>query len=50
MTKKELLEENKELKQKIEELERRVHRLKARNNGLLKVAAMGRRGLPWSMV
>jgi FtsZ-binding cell division protein ZapB len=49
MTKKELTEENEMLKQKVEELEKRVERLKARNNDLLKVAAMGRRGLPWSM-
>jgi len=47
MTKKELTEENQELKQKIAELEKRVERLKARNNDLLLVAAMGRKGLPW---
>ena len=50
MTKKELTEENEKLKQKIEELERRVERLKARNSDLLSVAAMGRKGLPWSIV
>ena len=47
MTKKELTEENQKLKQEIAELERRVERLKARNNDLLLVASMSRKGLPW---
>jgi FtsZ-binding cell division protein ZapB len=50
MTKKELTEENEMLKQKIKDLEKRIERLKFRNNDLLKVAAMGRRGPPWGRV
>jgi predicted RNase H-like nuclease (RuvC/YqgF family) len=48
MTKKELQQENNELKIIIEELEKRLERLEFKNNELLKVTAMGRRGLPWS--
>lgn len=47
MTKKELTEENLKLKQNIAKLEERIERLKFRNNELLKVAAMGRKGMPW---
>jgi cell division protein FtsB len=47
MTKKELQEQNKQLKATIEKMERRIVRLKARINDLQKIAAIGRRGLPW---
>tara|TARA_R110000824_G_scaffold78951_6_gene199025 strand:- start:6569 stop:6715 length:147 start_codon:yes stop_codon:yes gene_type:complete len=47
MTKKEIQKENEYLKVKVQEMERRIERLKARINGLQKVAALGRRGMPW---
>ena len=47
MTKQELQKENEDLKIEAQELKRRIERLKARINDLHKLAAFGRRGMPW---